>query len=199
MTDIEHLINMNVEIEGLLRILDRRDSEHARGLLSAKIKAYNALMDSYLSQPSEAKAVVIEKAAESVLADENAVEVKDQEAEDSEVASEEDLAEAAVARETAKAETSPIFEEEKTVNSTVSAHPGNLAKAFTLNDRFRFKRELFGGNDEDFTDTLQLLSEMDSYSEAEDYLLNDMMWDKDNPAVTDFLAVLSRNFTDGKR
>lgn len=199
MTDIQHLINMNVEIEGLLRILERRDSEHARGMLTEKIKAYNALLETYLASPTAETATEVEDAGESVLAEANAEEVKEQEAVDSEVAPEEDLAEAAIARETESVKPTPVFEEEKTLNSTVAVHSDNLAKAFTLNDRFRFKRELFGGNDEDFTDTLQLLSEMDNYSEAEDYLLNDMMWKKDDPAVADFLAVLSRNMNNGKR
>lgn len=200
MTDIEHLINMNVEIEGLLRVLERRDNASARSLLSEKVKAYNTLLQSYLESPSAANEEAAENAAKSILADADAIEVKDQEAESEEVMPEEDAAEEAIAHET---ETAPkIIEDDAEAENVPKASATvnvNLAKAFTLNDRFRFKRELFGGDDADFTDTLQLLSEMDSYAEAEDYLLKDMMWDKEDPAVADFLAILAQNMPDGKR
>ena len=58
---------------------------------------------------------------------------------------------------------------------------------------FRSRRELFEGDDADFTETLKLLADMDSYAEACDYLYNDMMWDKTDPNVADFMAIVAAN------
>lgn len=69
----------------------------------------------------------------------------------------------------------------------------DFRKAFSLNDRFRFRRELFGGDDADFTETLKLLADMDSYADACDYLYNDMMWDSSDPNVADFMAIVAAN------
>lgn len=70
----------------------------------------------------------------------------------------------------------------------------NLKKAFTLNDRFRFRRELFGNHDMEFNETLNLVEAMHSYDEAEDYFYNDLQWDKDSPEVIDFMKIIEKHF-----
>lgn len=65
---------------------------------------------------------------------------------------------------------------------------------FTINDRFRFRRELFENSDVDFNNTLALMASMDSYDEAEDYFLNEEGFEKSNPVVTDFLEVIKKYF-----
>lgn len=70
----------------------------------------------------------------------------------------------------------------------------NLKKAFTLNDRFRFRRELFGNHDVEFNDTLNLVEAMHSFDEAEDYFYNDLQWDKDSPEVIDFMKIIEKHF-----
>lgn len=70
----------------------------------------------------------------------------------------------------------------------------SLIRIFTLNDKFRFRRELFGGNDTAMTDTLNLLSGMDCVDEAVEYLCGKLGWNKANNAVSDFIAVISNYY-----
>jgi hypothetical protein len=65
-----------------------------------------------------------------------------------------------------------------------------LLKAFTLNDKFRFRRELFAGDDDDFSSTLVLLAQMPSYEEASDYLFHDLLWDRRDENVLAFMEIL---------
>lgn len=65
---------------------------------------------------------------------------------------------------------------------------------FSINDRYRYRRELFGGNDAAFSDALSRVAAMDSYDEAEGYFLEDCQWDPERPEVVDFMAVLRKYF-----
>lgn len=82
----------------------------------------------------------------------------------------------------------------------VIPHQGqsDLRRSFTLNDRFRFRRELFGNNDNEFADALNLVSAMNSLSEAEEYFYDDLGWDASNEEVKEFISIISRHFN-GKR
>lgn len=70
----------------------------------------------------------------------------------------------------------------------------DLRRSFTLNDRFRFRRELFGNNDNEFADALNLVSAMNTLSEAEEYFYDDLGWDDSNDEVKEFMSILSRYF-----
>lgn len=72
--------------------------------------------------------------------------------------------------------------------------PGELRRMFTVNDKFRFRRELFGNSDTEFTDTLNLVEAMRNYNEAEDYFYNDLAWDAEATEVQEFMAVVNRYF-----
>lgn len=65
---------------------------------------------------------------------------------------------------------------------------------FSINDRYRYRRELFGGNDAAFSDALSRVAAMDSYDEAEGYFLDDCQWDLERPEVVDFMGVLRKYF-----
>lgn len=73
-------------------------------------------------------------------------------------------------------------------------HAKELRKALSLNDRFRFRRELFGNSDIRMNETLALIDAMHSYDEAEDYILNDLNWDLDNPEVAEFMKIVQKHF-----
>lgn len=64
----------------------------------------------------------------------------------------------------------------------------------TINDKFRFRRELFDGSDVDLKEALRIASEMTTADEVEDYFYNDLCLDPSNPTVTDFIALLTRRF-----
>ena len=70
----------------------------------------------------------------------------------------------------------------------------DLRKAFTLNDRFRFCRELFDRDEARMNDTLSALNEAHSYSGSLDLLRARVQWDFDGETATDFLKFIERRF-----
>ncbi len=70
----------------------------------------------------------------------------------------------------------------------------DLRKAFTINDKFRFRRELFGNSDTEMTDAINLASAMTSLNEAKEYFYNDLEWDAENEDVKDFMTIIANHF-----
>ncbi len=116
-------------------------------------------------------------------------------------ADDEAVAENAIAEETADADVVP------TVNDTLAAETqltldeklareraADISKAFTLNDRFRFRRELFRNSDDEFRETLEAIGSMADMDEAEDYFFNDLCWDSSDPVVKEFMAIVAKHF-----
>lgn len=159
MTDIDKLIQLNVEIEGLLRVVLDRDSDEAKALLAQKYADFERLMARFLGNDTEEPEPL--KEPEPVI-------------------------------EPAK-EPEPV-KEPGTFNKPLShINVNTILKAFTLNDKFRYIREVFGGNERDFNDTVAILADMDTFDDAREYLIGDMMLNPDAPAVADFLELVKRN------
>ncbi len=70
----------------------------------------------------------------------------------------------------------------------------DLKRAFTLNDKFRFRRSLFNSNDSLFADTLNTLMAMKSYDEATEYLYGDLKWNEEDEDVKDFMNIVKNHF-----
>ncbi|MGN0213466.1 MAG: hypothetical protein ACI4AH_01505 [Muribaculaceae bacterium] len=70
----------------------------------------------------------------------------------------------------------------------------DLRQAFSLNDRYRYRRELFGNSDSVMNETLNLIETMHSFDEAEDYFYNDLQWEHDSPEVADFMVIIKNHF-----
>ncbi len=70
----------------------------------------------------------------------------------------------------------------------------DLRQAFTLNDKYRFRRELFGNSEIEMGDTINLVSAMSSYAEAEEYFYDDLDWDATNDEVIDFMTIIANHF-----
>ena len=70
----------------------------------------------------------------------------------------------------------------------------DLRKAIGLNDRFRFRHDLFGNDDNLMMDTICKLNAMESFDDALAYLRANFKWDEDNPTVTYLLDILHRRF-----
>ena len=71
----------------------------------------------------------------------------------------------------------------------------DLRKAFSINDRFRFRRELFENSDALMADALDMVESMHSMDEAEDYFYNELGWEPDNDEVAAFMAVVKHHFS----
>lgn len=61
----------------------------------------------------------------------------------------------------------------------------------TLNDKFRFRRSLFGGSDTQMADTLAILAGIDNADDLNDFITNDLCWNPEDQEVADFMAVLA--------
>lgn len=70
----------------------------------------------------------------------------------------------------------------------------DIKKIFSINDKFRFRRELFVNDADDFSHTLDLIMKMKTYEDAEEYFYNEMQWDPENEEVMAFMAKVQEYF-----
>ncbi|MCD8042237.1 MAG: hypothetical protein LUH10_04160 [Tannerellaceae bacterium] len=73
----------------------------------------------------------------------------------------------------------------------------NLAdfrKAFSLNDRFYFRRELFANDDSKMNEAIADLNELESLEDSLDYINNKMRWNPEDKPVADFICLLEKRF-----
>ena len=70
----------------------------------------------------------------------------------------------------------------------------DIRKAFSLNDRFRFQRELFAGSANAMDTALEHIEVMTSYGNAELYFFSQLHWDRDNQDVKDFMEIVRNHF-----
>lgn len=66
--------------------------------------------------------------------------------------------------------------------------------AFCLNDRFRFRRSLFDGDDALFNEAMARIRQLSSYEEAEDYFYGQKGFDPEDEDVSDFMEILRNYF-----
>ncbi|WP_165155927.1 hypothetical protein [Parabacteroides sp. ZJ-118] len=96
----------------------------------------------------------------------------------------------------------PIIEDQISHKSGISLNDilekknlSDFRKAFSLNDRFRFKRELFGGNEEKMNGAIADLNDLTSYEESVTYLNNVLNWNLEDASVADFIKLLEKRFS----
>lgn len=70
----------------------------------------------------------------------------------------------------------------------------DFRKAFSLNDRFRFRRELFGGDEARMNKAINDLNDLHSYEDSVTYLNNELQWNIEDEAVADFIKLLEKRF-----
>ncbi len=71
----------------------------------------------------------------------------------------------------------------------------DLKSAITLGDRFRFQRELFGGNGEKMNKAISDFNSFETMTEAQDYIAKNFVhWALDNETVSDFIQLLQRRY-----
>ncbi|MDR0830291.1 MAG: hypothetical protein LBN95_09325 [Prevotellaceae bacterium] len=68
----------------------------------------------------------------------------------------------------------------------------DLRNVFSIADRFRFQREIFDGNGENFAQALADFNQMTEMSEANAYIAKNLKWDLENPIIQEFLKILER-------
>ncbi len=217
--NIEELITLNYELEGLLYLaLHRGDDtpEKVWEMISEKIDSLKAGIDIRESEPAP---VVEETGEEPAVMTEIIVEkeepvIFEQETPEEETGEEELVAleetvpaeEVTLASEPATSVEQPAPAEEPVTEAAPVAelrldeklarqNSRDLRKAFSLNDRFRFRRELFGNSDERMNEALRAVKSMATIDEAHDYFYNTLGLDKTSTDVADFIAVIEHHIS----
>ena len=145
---------------------------------------------------AEEKPVVIaaaaETAAEEAAAEEAAAEAEEEEEEEEE---EEGKKEEPAIVEEPVVETVVKEEEPKSavLGESLKLSAG-LRHAISLNDSFRFSRELFGGNTDLMNRVIEQISVMSSYKTAVAFLSSKVELNEEKEAVNDFLELLKKYF-----
>ncbi len=217
---INALLKCNIEIEGLLRVIESRDSKYARDVLSEKIEAFNTLYatmsrsypvsvedvpieteETPQSSADEPEACQCAKDNADIAAAPLQVSVRQElDATDNKTPIEENQTQTKTSLTPESPQTEPNVsaaerDDSLRMDELLSRREAqDLRRAFTLNDKFRYRRELFDSNDALFADTLNTLSAMHSLDEALDYLYKDMGWDPEDDNVKDFVATITNHF-----
>ena len=146
---------------------------------------------------AEEKPVVIAAAAETAAEEE---EEEEEEAEAAAAAEEEEEEEEGKKEEPAIVE-EPVVEtvvKEEEPKSAVLGESlklsAGLRHAISLNDSFRFSRELFGGNTDLMNRVIEQISVMSSYKTAVAFLSSKVELNEEKEAVNDFLELLKKYF-----
>lgn len=71
----------------------------------------------------------------------------------------------------------------------------DLRRALSLNDRFYFRRELFGGNESRMNQVIDRLNGFPSLEESLTYLHRELEWNLDDQAVADFIKLIEKRYT----
>ena len=132
---------------------------------------------------AEEKPVVIAAAAETAAAEEEEEEEEEGKKEESAIV-EEPLVETVVKEEEPK---SAVLGESLKLSA-------GLRHAISLNDSFRFSRELFGGNIDLMNRVIEQISVMSSYKTAVAFLSSKVELNEEKEAVNDFLELLKKYF-----
>ena len=146
---------------------------------------------------AEEKPVVIAAAAETAAAAEEEEEEEEEAAEEEEEEEEEEEGkkeEPAIVEEPV-VETVVKEEEPKSavLGESLKLSAG-LRHAISLNDSFRFSRELFGGNTDLMNRVIEQISVMSSYKTAVAFLSSKVELNEEKEAVNDFLELLKKYF-----
>lgn len=113
-----------------------------------------------------------------------------------EEAEEEEVNTCVAAAEETKPHTAPEQAPELRLDEKLARqYSRDLRKAFSLNDRFRFRRELFGNSDEKMNEAITAVENMDSMQEAREYFFTRLGLDSSSTDVTDFMAIVEHHLS----
>ena len=131
-----------------------------------------------------------EEAAEEAAAEEAAAEEEEEEEEEEEGKKEEPAIVEEPVVETVVKEEEP---KSAVLGESLKLSAG-LRHAISLNDSFRFSRELFGGNTDLMNRVIEQISVMSSYKTAVAFLSSKVELNEEKEAVNDFLELLKKYF-----
>lgn len=87
-----------------------------------------------------------------------------------------------------------VFDENDETEENIEGKHPDLS-FITINERAMFRRTLFDNNKEDFNKTMDMIQSLSGYSDAVNYLCNDLEWTPEtNEAQTEFLNKIHECF-----
>ena len=202
--DMTGLLNLAYEIEGLLMLHINRGDEASAEMTDLLVRKARQLAEGL----EESAALDLDIVPEAAVAVEESAPVPapapipapvaapvsevPAEAEEPAAAEAEEVAESARFEEAEDAGEEPavLTLDEKLARERAA----DISKAFTLNDRFRFCRELFRNSNEEFRETIEVIGTMSDMDEAEEYFYNDLCWDPEKEEVKEFMAIVAKHF-----
>lgn len=185
--EIRELLRLNVEMEGLLRVLAERDNIPALESLAVKAADFDARIRAFLDaarpeilKEDEAEATELPDSFDAV-----------EEAEGS--GTESQLSNCRDARPVCPdgPQTPEEPEEPEMPVTVIQEHPkpgscADLSRTFSINDRYLYSRELFGGNMQRFQDALAGMSRMPDFAHALEYMTGTLGLDLSMPVAKEF-------------
>lgn len=198
---IEKMLSQVFELEGLLLVLDRhgRDvSPYVYDMIQKKVERLNELApdctpDMFGVRDTDIIETVTVEHEPVVDEEEDSAQAEQPtDIEEIEVPTEESCNETTeVAADETPMENSEHLKLDEVLQRNISK---DLSKAFTLNDRFRYRRELFCNSEVEMCNTINMIETMHSFAEAEEYFYGDLEWDKESPEVMDFMTIIRNHF-----
>lgn len=198
--DIQRLIELNIEIEGALRVYGERGSADALNLARDKAQQLSEL----LCESEEIMDDMVEDSQPTVPFVVNTPQEPEQAPEDEPVDE--------PVNEPVNEDLTPTVAEPIIVATEVPIAPADTPKPpveqqttaplrripirnyFTINDKYLFRREVFDGDEQAFEDTLDLFEAMHSFAEAEEYFYEDLALDRENEDVKAFMSIVQNYF-----
>lgn len=219
-TDYISLLNLTYEIEGLVMLhINRGDeaSPEMTKLLDDKIRRLASYLPDQAPEPRVAPlqpetvapapapsvtdaqpAPVIAPTPDQEAIAETVMEEETEDAyQDTPTPDQKAIAEAAIEEEVGDAGKDPSQDKEEPLRleeKLARDRARDIFKAFTINDKFRFRRELFRNSQEEFDETLYVIAQMSDFDEAEEYFYNDLCWNPDNEDVKEFMGIVKKHF-----
>lgn len=195
-TKIKEALDCAYELEALMEMAANREPlpERIADLISDRSTELKALIDSALGKNQtsgkeqyneEVTTADNERIYESAIEEEEA----DSLTEEEEVPEEEEV------QYEDEEETVPEEDDEpQDKKDFPKSERKDLRHYFSINDKFRFRRELFSNSQQEFIDAINLVEAMHGYDEAEEYFYDDLNWDRESEEVQQFMDILSEYF-----
>lgn len=181
--EISQLLRLNVEMEGLLRVLAEREHPEAAEALERKSEDFNAkvraLLDHYrptVVKEDEAEAAEMPDSFDAVAFMDAAMTAPEAEPE-----------------ELPEIPDPAVVETEAPQQQTPVRPRVELSRVFSINDRYRYTHELFGGNMQRFQDALAAMSRMGSFADVKAYLSEVLGLDLTLPIAKEFADRIASN------
>lgn len=175
--NLEGLLDIAFEMEGLITLMLKREDmtpDKIKSLLQKKANSFIALLQSIDS------ADTAEKIADAATYEETRDALPQQV-----------ISPAPENTRLAQSEAKSVIQSKEVLHDLLS----KKNTIFTLNDKFRFIRDIFHNDDNEMERTLNLILRMKSMEEVEDYLYNDLCLDPENEDVKAFVDIISLQFT----